>query len=92
MADVPEDIQNKIDRERFIDQTERWAIHKKRNNYRETLVASQAIVKLVKEANVNPEPPTRVKENSPIRVQIRSPTEPSKRKALHRVRISSDDT
>lgn len=53
MADVPQSIQDKIDHERFIDQRERWASKTTADNFKDAVVASDALLKILTRRNVN---------------------------------------
>jgi cytochrome c oxidase assembly factor CtaG len=48
VPDVPKTIQNKIDHERYIDQRERWASKESEDHFKDAVIASEAISKLIK--------------------------------------------
>ena len=51
VSDVPTIIQNKIDHERFIDQRERWSSKTTMAHFKDAVIASQALSKLLKYPN-----------------------------------------
>ena len=53
VPDVPKVIQDKIDHERYIDQRERWSSKKSDDPFKDAVIASDALSKLLKRTNGN---------------------------------------
>ena len=53
VSDVPKVIQDKIDHERYIDQRERWSSKKSDDLFKDAVIASDAVSKILKRANAN---------------------------------------
>jgi len=51
VPDVPKTIQNKIDHERYIDQRERWASKTNEDHFKNAIIASEALSKLMNRSN-----------------------------------------
>lgn len=87
VPDVPKKIQNKIDHERFIDQRERWTSRTNEKNFKDAIIASEAISKLIRLPNEQTKSPIKHNIKSPIKPNRKSPN----RKGLIRIRISPED-
>ncbi len=64
VPDVPKTIQNKIDHERYIDQRERWTSKTSENHFRDAVIASEVLSKIMQCSNGNIKVP--VDDNSSI--------------------------
>jgi hypothetical protein len=53
VPDVPKTIQNKIDHERFIDQRERWTSKQSEDHFKDAVIASEALFKIMQRSNGN---------------------------------------
>ncbi len=53
VPDVPKTIQNKIDHERFIDQRERWTSKQSEDHFKDAVIASEALFKMMQRSNGN---------------------------------------
>jgi hypothetical protein len=51
VPDVPKTIQNKIDHERYIDQRERWASKASEDHFKDAIIASEALSKMMNRSN-----------------------------------------
>ncbi len=65
VPDVPKSIQNKIDHERYIDQRERWASKTVVDHFKDAIIASEALAKIIKRSNVNLISPINETSNRP---------------------------
>lgn len=87
VPDVPKEVQDKIDHERYIDQRERWASRGNEDKFQGAAIASRAAAKMNQMKKKSAVSPTRsMKESSP---QGRESV-PGKR-SLIKVRISPQD-
>jgi hypothetical protein len=78
VPDVPKKIQNKIDHERYIDQRERWISKTNEDNFKDAVIVSEAISKMVKLPNVHtqsPDKPKRISPNRRSQFRVRIPPE-----------------
>jgi len=95
VPDVPKKIQNKIDHERFIDQRERWTSRTNEKNFKDAIIASEAISKLIRLPNEKTKSPIKPGIKSPIKPDNKSPIKPNRkspnRKGLIRIRVSPED-
>ncbi|UJR10628.1 hypothetical protein I4U23_014825 [Adineta vaga] len=53
VANVPKNVQNKIDRERFIDQRERWTSGPNGENFKDVAIVSHAVARMANISNNN---------------------------------------
>ena len=53
VPDVPRTIQDKIDHERYIDQRERWSSKRSEDTFKDAVIATEAVSKILKRANLN---------------------------------------
>ncbi|CAF2393453.1 unnamed protein product [Rotaria sp. Silwood2] len=51
VPDVPKKIQNKIDHERYIDQHERWASKQTEDHFKDAIISSEAVTKMITSSN-----------------------------------------
>lgn len=53
VPDVPREIRNKIDHERYIDQRERWASKTTEDHLKSVVISSEALARIMRGANSN---------------------------------------
>jgi len=83
VPDVPKTIQNKIDHERYIDQRERWASKTTEDHFKDAVIASEALSKMINRPNG--------KIKMPINEMITISNHPRNRKGQAEVQLSSDN-
>lgn len=69
VPDVPRKIQDKINHERYIDQRERWSTRTTEHNFKDAMIASEAIAKMNQLPNGHSVTPTKSQSKSPTRQQ-----------------------
>lgn len=84
VPDVPQEIQDKIDHERYIDQSERWGGITEEKKFKHAAIVSEAVAKMENRA-------MKPQARSPKKANNYSPTgPPPHRRGVIRVRISPE--
>lgn len=84
VPDVPQGIRDKIDHERYIDQSERWGAQTEEKKFKHAAIVSEAVAKI---ENRGKKPMT----PSPTKANHHSPSgPPPHRRGVIRVRISPE--